>query len=109
VTSSCRSIDRDCRYTAVLEVIEVACCHECFYIGVCKGAVCIPHEEDLVLLLLERLNVCCQVGKHGISWMWGNGIRVSDEMSALLFVSRKGTAPCRLTDPVCCYEGDFLV
>ena len=93
----------------MLEVIEVACCHECFYIGVSKGAACIPHEEDLVLLLLERLNVSCQVSKHCISWMRGNGIRMSDEMSALLFICSKGTAPCSLTDPLCCSEGDFLV
>ena len=56
----------------MLEVIEIACCHKGLYIGLCKGAVCIPHEEYLVLLVLEGLNVACWISQHGVSGVgWG--------------------------------------
>ena len=61
VASSSRGIYWNCGFAPVLEVIEIACCHKGLYIGICKSAVCIPREEYLVLLMLQGLDVACQI------------------------------------------------
>ena len=50
--SSCRAVYWDCGLAPVLDVIEIACYLECLYIRIYNSAVCIPHEEYLVLLVL---------------------------------------------------------
>ena len=47
---SSTSIYLYCRFATVLHVMEVAFCHECLYIGVCKSTVCIQHIDNLMLL-----------------------------------------------------------
>ena len=62
MASSSKAVNWNFRFAAVLEVIEIACCHKGLYIRVCKSDVCIPHEEYLVLLMLQGLDVACQIG-----------------------------------------------
>ena len=67
MVSHSRGIYWECGFALVLVVVEIACCQNSLYIGICESAVCIPHEEYLVLLMLKGLNVAGQIGQHGVS------------------------------------------
>ena len=62
-----------------------------------------------MLLMLQGLNVACQISQHGVSRMGGSVVEVCDKMSTLLFISCERAPSCCLTNPVCGYERHWMV